>query len=115
MVERKSGAKIGVLVLAMVLAVAVSGCQKPIQGTIEVKGEKQIAFAQMAKISLADAINSALQSYPGKAIKAELKSRDGFLVYSVEVVTQDNIVMDFTVDAGSGTILAKTLGKVSKD
>ncbi|MDR3567683.1 MAG: PepSY domain-containing protein [Syntrophobacteraceae bacterium] len=115
MVERKSGGKIGALVVAIVLAVAVSGCQKEIKGTIEVKGEKQIAFAQMAKISLADAINSAIQSYPGKAIKAELKNMDGFLVYSVEVVTQDNTVMEFTVDAGNGNILGKEPGKGGKD
>ena len=115
MLKRKRVAKSASLVIAIILSLAVSGCQKEIKGSIEVKGEKQVAFAQMAKISLADAINSAVQSYPGKAIRAELKNLDGFLVYSVEVVTQDNTLMDFIVDAGNGNILEKELGKGGKD
>ncbi len=115
MIERRRAAKLGAVVLGMVLALTVSGCQKRIKGTIQVKGEKQVAFAEMAKISLADAVNSATQSYPGKAIKAELLNLDGYLVYETEIVTNDNTVMDVTVDAGSGTILKTEPGKSGRD
>ncbi|MGC9194303.1 MAG: PepSY domain-containing protein [Syntrophobacteraceae bacterium] len=115
MVERKSGARFGALVIAMVTVLALSGCQKRIKGTIEVKGEKQIAFAEMAKISLVDAVNSAIQSYPGKAIHAGLKNLDGYLVYEIAIVTTDNNVLDVTVDAGSGTILKTLPGKDLSD
>jgi uncharacterized membrane protein YkoI len=114
MVERKSAAKLGALVLAMVLAVALSGCQKRIKGTIPVKGQQEVAFAQMAKISLPDAVNIVLHNYPGKAIKAELMNWDDYLVYKVEIVTTENTVMDFTVDAGSGNILNTAPEKVKK-
>lgn len=115
MIERKSAARFGALVFAVVLAIAASGCQKRITGTIPVKGEKEIAFAEMAKIAMVDAINGAVQSYPGKAIKAELKNRDGFLVYSIEIVSQDNTLMELTVDAGNGNILVKEPGRGERD
>jgi uncharacterized membrane protein YkoI len=115
MAERKSGARLGALVIAMVAVVALSGCQKRIKGTIEVKGEKQIAFAEMAKISLVDAVNSALQTYPGKAVHAELKNLNGYLVYQIAVVTTENNVLDVTVDAGSGSILRAAPGKDVSD
>ncbi|MGC8493903.1 MAG: PepSY domain-containing protein [Syntrophobacteraceae bacterium] len=115
MIERKSAAKIGTLVLAMVFALALSGCQKRIKGTIPVKGEKQIAFAAMAKVSLADAVNSALKSYPGIAIKAELKNLDGYLVYAVEIVTPEQTVMDLDVDAGNGSVLETGKDKKIKE
>lgn len=91
--------------LAVVLILALGGCMRRIKGTITVKGEKQIAFAEMAKISLEGAIKSAVQGYPGKPIKAELKNMDGYLVYTVEIVTAQKTVLDVTVDAGSGNIL----------
>ena len=115
MFERKSGAMLGGLVLTMVLAVALSGCHKRIEGTIPVKGEKEIAFAQLAKISLVDAVNSAVQGRPGKAIRAELKNMDGYLVYTVEIVTQETTVVELTVDAGNGNVLVTGEEKGAKE
>jgi uncharacterized membrane protein YkoI len=115
MVERKSGAKICALVFALVLTVAVSGCEKKIKGTIQIKGEKQVAFAEMARIPLPAAVNSATQKYPGKAIKVELTNLDGYLVYEMEIVTKENTVLDLAVDAGNGAILKTEPGKGERD
>lgn len=73
-------------------------------GTIPTKNVNKKEFANLAKISLQDAINAALEKSPGKAIEADLDSENGFLVYEVKIVSADKKVK-VRVDAGDKSIL----------
>ena len=63
-------------------------------------------LAEMAKIGLGDALSTALTKQPGKAIKAELESEDGYLIYGVEIVTTDGNVEEVILDPADGKVLA---------
>ena len=67
-----------------------------------------------ARISLSQAIGSAETHAAGKAVKAELDSERGPLVFNVEVITADNKVMDVTVDANDGKVLSSQLDQADR-
>jgi uncharacterized membrane protein YkoI len=60
----------------------------------------------MAKIDMLQAVRKALASVRGRLLKTEIDDENGFLVYGVEVVTPDKVIMNVKVDAGNGKILA---------
>jgi uncharacterized membrane protein YkoI len=105
---KKKGMIIGAAVAA-VLAVGGFGFSAQQQtkavGSIAVKGSDEAAYPAMAKVSLDEAIQAALQAVQGKVLKAELEDEDGGLVYGVEVVKADNSIMDVKIDAGNGKLL----------
>ena len=59
----------------------------------------------LAKITWMDAMNTALKKTPGGILEVELEDEDGYLVFSVEVVTADKKIMEYCIDAGNGEIL----------
>jgi uncharacterized membrane protein YkoI len=67
-----------------------------------------------ATIGLTQAITAAEQHVGGKAAKAEYERHKGRWVFDVEVV-KDKKVMDVTVDATSGKVIAATEDKVDQD
>lgn len=73
-------------------------------GTIPTKGVNKKEYVNIAKITLQDAINAALEKTPGKAVEAELDSENGYLVYDVKIVTTDKKT-EVRVDAGDKSIL----------
>ncbi|MBB5347192.1 PepSY domain-containing protein [Desulfoprunum benzoelyticum] len=75
-------------------------------GTIRIEKQSKAEFPSMAKISMVQAVQTALASVQGQVLEAELEDEDGFLVYGIEVVSADKTVMDVTVDAGTGKVLA---------
>lgn len=78
--------------------------ESEVKASISVPSDEAM-LAQMAKVTLAEAVGAALKNTPGKAIAAELEEEDGFLVYVVDIVTNDNQVTEVTVDAGNRKIL----------
>ncbi len=104
---RKTGIVIGIAVAA-VLAVgglAVSSQQAKLMGSIAVKGNDEAGYAEMAKVSLDEAVQAALQAVPGKVLKVELEDEDGYLVYGVEIAEADRQIADVKIDAGTGKLL----------
>ena len=81
-------------------------------GTIRLEQKTEADFPALAKISLNEAVEKALNAAPGNVLKTELENEDGFLVYEVEVVTADKSIRDVKVDAGSGKVLALEKEKV---
>jgi uncharacterized membrane protein YkoI len=61
----------------------------------------------LAKIDQAAAEKAALDAVPGQVVETELDNENGFVVYSVEVQSDDGTVTDVKVDAGDGTVLAQ--------
>jgi len=75
-------------------------------GTISVGQHTESEFPDLATVTLTEAVQSATAHTAGKLLGVELESENGFLIYSVELVTPDNSIMDVKVDAGSGEVLA---------
>jgi len=107
---------------ALVLGLAVAGISfaeadsaPRIQGTIPVTTQQEADFPAMAKVSLNQAMEAALKSNTGRVMKAELEDENGFLVYSVEVVTPDHNTMEVVLDAGSGKVLSMHEDKADRD
>lgn len=60
----------------------------------------------LTKISLEDALHTALAAIPGSVVVAELEIEDGNLMYSFEIVTAGKTIKEVEIDAGNGKVLA---------
>ena len=111
-----------IMIPALILAagVATAGGLAYAKQTGILENDAVVDLAK-AKISLSQAIGSAETHAAGKAVKAELDSERGPVVFNVEVITADNKVMDVRVDATDGKVLSSQLdqadrgGKEDKD
>jgi uncharacterized membrane protein YkoI len=83
-------------------------------GSIPIDHRMESQFPDLAKIDYIEAVRAALAECKGKALKVELENENGFLVYSVDVVTPDNSIMDVKVDAGSGAVLAMDRDQIER-
>src|SRR5512147_156936 len=73
-----------------------------------------IAMAQAAKVTIDQAIKTALDNFPGKVIEAELEKKRDKTVWEVEILTAEQIIKVVRVDAESGSVVAteeKAAGK----
>ena len=75
-------------------------------GTIRLEHQSEADFPALAQITFVQAVKKALDAVKGEVLQTELENENGFLVYSVEIVTADKSIMDVKVDAGSGKVLA---------
>jgi len=98
---------------ALVISLATAGIvfahegdSNRIKGSVPVSSQAEAEYPNMAKITFDQVMQSAIKSTPGKVLKVGLKEEDGFLVYRVEVVTPDQVIMEVTFDAGTGQVLA---------
>lgn len=98
---------------ALVISLATAGIvfahegdSQRISGSIPVSSQAEAGYPAMAKITFDQVMQGAIESTPGKVLKVGLKEEDGFLVYRVEVVTPDQTIMEVTLDAGNGKVLA---------
>jgi uncharacterized membrane protein YkoI len=86
-----------------------TGSARQKQGvSAKVSGEPQSerASANVAKVSLSDAISKAESSAGGKVINAELELRGSTADYDMEVIKNGASAM-YTVDAANGTVAPK--------
>lgn len=59
-----------------------------------------------ATLPMAQAVTAALAQQPGRAVKAELDSHFGTVVYEVEIVTAQSTLAEVKVHAGTGQIVS---------
>ena len=67
-----------------------------------------------AKVTIDQAIKTALENFPGKVIEAELEQKHDKTVWEVEVLTAEQVIKVVHVDAESGSVVAteeKAAGK----
>ncbi len=74
-------------------------------GSIKIYRFDEHKYPDMAKISFDHAISIAMKECPGKLLELELEALEDYLVYQVEIVTNDYNIMEISVDAGNGSIL----------
>jgi uncharacterized membrane protein YkoI len=73
------------------------------------KGEDRkevVAMAMTAKITIDQAIKTAVENFPGQVIEAELEKKHDKAVWEVEILTAEQGVMAVYVDAGSGSVIS---------
>jgi hypothetical protein len=106
---------------AMIIGLATAGVgfansehEQRITGTIPVAQQAEATYPDMAKISLDQAMQTAVAAVPGRVLKAELEDEDGFLVYGIEVAGRDQVVTEVKIDAGSGKVLAQRKDKADR-
>ncbi|HLZ34049.1 MAG TPA: PepSY domain-containing protein [Nitrospira sp.] len=108
---------------SMVIGSVVIGAMVVVGGMVwsaekdKYKGEdtKQVvAMATAAKITIDQAIKTALENFPGKVIEAELEQKHDKTVWEVEVLTAEQVIKVVHVDAESGSVVTteeKAAGK----
>jgi uncharacterized membrane protein YkoI len=64
-----------------------------------------IAMAAAATITIDEAIKTALENFPGKAIEAELEKKQDRTFWEVTVLTAEQGLMQVLVDAESGSVI----------
>jgi uncharacterized membrane protein YkoI len=71
----------------------------------DVSDAEKIRWARATKVSVSDAIRTAILRTPGQVIEAALHSIRGRLLYEIEVVTSDDRVVELYVDPQSGRLV----------
>ncbi len=72
------------------------------------KGEDHaqvVAMAKAAKITIDQAIATALDNFPGKVIEAELERKHDTTIWEVEILTAEQFIKVVHVDAESGAVI----------
>lgn len=64
--------------------------------------ESKTDLVASARISLEEAVKSALMAVPGKAVEAEIEKEDGKIVYSVDILDPQSKTVTVFIDAQSG-------------
>jgi uncharacterized membrane protein YkoI len=75
-------------------------------GSIHPSGKvKRADLPTLAKISLDDAMKAAQAKVPGSVISADLKMKQGSLLYAIKIVSANKAIVGIEVDAGDGKVL----------
>ena len=64
-----------------------------------------VAMAMASKITIEEAMKTALENFPGKVIEAELEKKQDKTVWEVEILTAEQGIMAVYVDADSGSVI----------
>ncbi len=75
-------------------------------GSIHPSGKvKRADLPTLAKISLDDAMKAAQEKVPGTVIGADLKMKQGSLLYAIKIVGANKTIVGVEIDAGDGKVL----------
>ena len=86
-----------------------------VKGAIVIRMAQESDFPSLATVPLPQAIQTALAQLPGGLLKAETEEENGALVHHIEIVGTDKTITEFTIDAGTGTVLARSVDKADND
>ncbi len=109
------------LAMLCAMAISLSGIAKEseskssIQGTLKVEKRSEAEFPGLAKIGLQEAMKIATENVNGKVLQAGLEKKNGYLVYSVEVVTAEKEIKELDIDAATGKVLSVKIDKADND
>lgn len=81
-----------------------------VTGTMSVTGSahgepNKVEMAAAAKVSIDEAIKTALGKVVGMVIEAELGQKQERLIWELEVVTPKKTIMEVTIDAETGSVI----------
>lgn len=70
-----------------------------------VEANQDIAMATSAKITIEEAMKTALGNFPGKVIEAELEKKQDKTVWEVEILTAEQGIVAVYIDADTGSVV----------
>lgn len=65
----------------------------------------QSPYSRYSRISIEDAMTIAIEQIPGEVVKVELDTKNGLLVYEVDITTMEGLKYEVEIDAQSGAII----------
>ena len=71
----------------------------------EEDAKQLVTMAMAAKITIEEAMKTALENFPGKVVEAELEKKQDKTVWEVEILTAEQSIMSVYVDADSGSVI----------
>ena len=71
-------------------------------GTAWALFESKKELVNSARITMAEAIDTAVQTVPGKAVEAEIDTEDDRTVFEVEIITSSGKTKEVYIDAQTG-------------
>jgi uncharacterized membrane protein YkoI len=71
----------------------------------EEDAKQLVTMAMAAKITIEEAMKTALENFPGKVVEAELEKKQDKIVWEVEILTAEQAIMTVYVDADSGSVI----------
>ncbi|PMP93005.1 MAG: peptidase M4 [Desulfurella sp.] len=90
-------------------AAGIATANSQLNGSIKITQDNEANYANLASVNIDQAVASALKAQPGQVIKAGLENEDGYLVWGVEIAS-NNQINEVKVDAKNAKIL-----KIEKD
>jgi uncharacterized membrane protein YkoI len=84
--------------------VAFTG-EKDVLELEDISDDEKVRWARATRVSVTDAIRTAMAKTPGQVIEAALHSIKGRLLYEIEVVTSDGKVVELYVDPQTGKLI----------
>ncbi|PMP68566.1 PepSY domain-containing protein [Desulfurella multipotens] len=92
----------GLLLATSAAGIATASSQ--LNGSIKITQDNEANYANLASVNIDQAVASALKAQPGQVIKAGLENEDGYLVWGVEIAS-NNQIHEVKVDAKNAKIL----------
>lgn len=62
-------------------------------------------YSRYSRISIEDAMAIALEQIPGEVVKIELDTKNGMLIYEVDIINRQGIKYEVEIDAQTGRII----------
>jgi uncharacterized membrane protein YkoI len=94
--------KLHTIIRAAVISTTLAGAVFAVQASDTVNDALQ---AKSAKITMEQAINIALATVPGTAVKAEFDSERGQTYWDVEVINVNQQTIDLEIDSNTGVVI----------
>lgn len=104
----RNGVVIGAVVLGVVAIVGgmvYSGERDKLRSQKEPDRKEVVAMAMAAKVTIDQAIKTALENFPGKVIEAELEKNHSTTLWRIDILTAEQGIMVVLVDAELGSVI----------
>ena len=87
-----------------VLSFAAVGCMSSSNASGKLSNPERVALLGKAKVDATDAIKAGLDKAPGRVVDTELRSKNGTVVWEIDIVSTEGKFTEVDVDANTGAV-----------
>lgn len=87
-----------------VMSFAAVGCMSSGSASGKLSNPERVALLGKAKVEAADAIKAGLDKAPGRVVDTELRSKNGTVVWEIDIVSPEGKFTEVDVDASTGAV-----------